>query len=176
MLFYSDRENGYFLSNFYPHNRPQTMVLTFEGVNYPTSEHLYQALKFKADDESGRSWRLLISQANTPFISKYLAHQVVAPRPCYQPWQQRYSDLAAGYHGKVALAGDIEDPVFRLAIMEIALKVKFAIPELRTQLLATTGELIEDSKDSFWGWGADHKGWNCLGRLLVQIREEMREI
>jgi len=45
-------------------------------------------------------------------------------------------------------------------------------------VLLTTGdrELIEDSWwDSFWGWGADQRGQNMLGKLWMKLRAELRE-
>lgn len=44
------------------------------------------------------------------------------------------------------------------------------------QLLATGGaELVEDSPvDSYWGCGADGKGLNHLGKILMQTREKLK--
>jgi predicted NAD-dependent protein-ADP-ribosyltransferase YbiA (DUF1768 family) len=47
-----------------------------------------------------------------------------------------------------------------------------------TQVFFYTGdrELIEDSwRDSYWGWGEDHKGRNWLGKLWMEVREELRD-
>lgn len=48
---------------------------------------------------------------------------------------------------------------------------------VRRKLLATGNrELIEDSwRDDFWGWGPNRDGQNQLGRLWMDIREELRE-
>ena len=57
------------------------------------------------------------------------------------------------------------------------LKRKFEIPELRDLLLATgEQELIEGNHwgDVYWGKVGD-KGKNMLGRLLMLIREELRD-
>ena len=43
--------------------------------------------------------------------------------------------------------------------------------------LGKTGTLymVEDSpKDSFWGWGADRQGRNELGKIWMNLREELR--
>ncbi len=63
----------------------------------------------------------------------------------------------------------------KTSVMLTVLRAKFAIPYLRNLLLKTgTAELVEDSPfDSFWGIGHDGKGQNMLGRLLMQIREEV---
>lgn len=47
---------------------------------------------------------------------------------------------------------------------------------VQSQLLRTGDALIvEDSpKDSFWGWGPDRKGRNELGKIWMELREELR--
>lgn len=47
---------------------------------------------------------------------------------------------------------------------------------VRRKLLATGDrELIEDSwRDDFWGWGPNRDGKNMLGKLWMQVREELR--
>jgi len=47
---------------------------------------------------------------------------------------------------------------------------------VRRKLLATGDrELVENSwRDSYWGWGADRKGRNMLGKLWMGIRAELR--
>jgi len=48
--------------------------------------------------------------------------------------------------------------------------------DLRKQLMETGDqELIEDSPiDSFWGCGADGRGQNNLGKVLMRVREELK--
>jgi ribA/ribD-fused uncharacterized protein len=62
----------------------------------------------------------------------------------------------------------------KLKIMLRLLRKKFAIPELRDQLLSTkNAELIESNwwGDRFWGV-CRGTGENNLGKLLMQVREE----
>ena len=49
-------------------------------------------------------------------------------------------------------------------------------PYVRRKLLQTNDEyLVEDSPvDGFWGWGADKKGRNELGKVWMKLREELR--
>ncbi len=49
-------------------------------------------------------------------------------------------------------------------------------PYVRKKLLDTGNrELIEDSwRDDFWGIGPDKNGQNILGKLWMQVREEIR--
>lgn len=50
-------------------------------------------------------------------------------------------------------------------------------PYVKKKLLETGDRLlIEDSwRDSYWGWGADEKGQNVLGRLWMEVRDEVRK-
>ena len=47
---------------------------------------------------------------------------------------------------------------------------------VRRKLLATGDrELIEDSwRDDFWGWGPNRDGKNMLGKLWMEVRDELR--
>jgi len=73
--------------------------------------------------------------------------------------------------------GEIE-PVGMLVkdwCMYKALEYKFSQHDDLATILLSTGNrmIIEDSPiDWYWGWGADHKGKNMLGRLLMKLRGE----
>ena len=113
----------------------------------PTVEHAYQALKTLSEEEV--KWVL---EAETPAGAKRRGRRVTL-RP---DWQA------------VQLAG-----------MEQALRLKFAPgSELAGMLLATgDAELIEGNywNDRFWGV-CRGEGLNHLGRLLMKIRRELREL
>jgi len=70
----------------------------------------------------------------------------------------------------------------RLGIMENLVRQKFSDPELREKLFATDPhELVEGNNwhDNFWGscvcTNCGNKGENNLGKILMQIREEIRQ-
>lgn len=50
-------------------------------------------------------------------------------------------------------------------------------PEVAEALLATGGETIieSDQYDYYWGVGRDRRGDNAFGKVLVQIRDKLRE-
>jgi ribA/ribD-fused uncharacterized protein len=75
---------------------------------------------------------------------------------------------------KVLLRPDWEQ--VKEEVMLEALRVKFALPLLRQQLLETGDALlVEDSPfDSFWGAGRKGNGQNRLGKLLMRVRAEIR--
>ena len=113
-------------------------------VLFPTMEHYFQANK--ADNQNDY---LHIAYASTPGEAKRLGRKIQL-RP---DWEE------------------IKDNV-----MLTGLRKKFADPELRNLLLATSDEeLIEGN---YWGdtyWGVcNGVGQNKLGKLLMQVREEIK--
>ena len=113
-------------------------------VLFPTMEHYFQANK--ADNQNDY---LHIAYAPTPGEAKRLGRKIKL-RP---NWEK------------------IKDQV-----MLTGLRKKFADPELRKLLLATGDEeLIEGN---YWGdtyWGVcNGVGQNKLGKLLMQVREEIK--
>ena len=66
----------------------------------------------------------------------------------------------------------------KVDIMEELLRLKVEQnPYVKKKLLQTEDYLIvEDSpKDSFWGWGPNRDGENHLGKLWMELRDELKE-
>jgi len=64
----------------------------------------------------------------------------------------------------------------KIASMYNWLSKKFAIPELKEKLLATGVQTLVEGNtwgDTFWGV-CDGKGQNNLGKLLMELREQLR--
>jgi ribA/ribD-fused uncharacterized protein len=128
-----------FLSNFYP------VKITWEGIEYPSLEHAYQASKTPHVNE-----KLKIAKAKSPSEAKKLGRKVTIKRD----WN-----------------------IKRTFIMMQLLFIKFADPDLKEKLLETGGaELVEGNYwgDTFWGV-CNGKGLNRLGKLLMEIREYIRQ-
>ena len=118
--------------------------VTVDGITYPSVEHYYQA--HKTLDVSIRE---KIAGLETAGSAKRLGSRLKIRKD----WNAD-----------------------RLDIMWVGLKLKFQIPELREKLLATGDqELIEGNwwGDVFWGVSKG-KGLNHLGRLLMEVRNEIR--
>lgn len=65
--------------------------------------------------------------------------------------------------------------VTKVECMELCLRAKFNIPYLRSRLLHTAPlDLIETNSwdDTFWGV-CDGKGANMMGKLLINLRDEL---
>ncbi|WP_425394936.1 NADAR family protein [Aeoliella sp.] len=119
-----------------------------DGVTWPTSEHYFQAEKFE-DQE----YREKIRTTASPMIAARL-----------------------GRSRKVPIRSDWES--VKLDVMRRAVRAKFAAHEALRELLLSTGDqlLVEAAKgDAFWGTGDDGSGQNWLGRILMEVRDELRE-
>ncbi len=117
------------------------------GKQWPTSEHFFQAQKFAGTDHE-ESVRL----ATSPMIAAQMGRD--RKRPLRPDWE-----------------------IVKDEIMRNAVRAKFQqYPEL-SDLLQATGdaEIVEHTeKDAYWGDGGDGTGKNMLGRILMEVREEMR--
>lgn len=118
------------------------------GKTWPTSEHYFQAQKFLDKDLQSK-----VRNAKTPAIA-----------------------AAIGRDRSLPLRKDWES--VKLDIMRKVIRAKFTQHESLKQILVNTGdeELVEHTaNDKFWGDGGDGKGLNWLGKILMEIRMEIRQ-
>lgn len=117
----------------------------YEGLTYPTVEHAFQAAKTHEKAE-----REKIRDARSAGSAKALGRKV----KLHKDWES-----------------------VKIDIMRTLVRIKFTEPELAQQLLATAErELIEGNSwnDRFWGvCGGEGKNW--LGRILMEVRAELRQ-
>lgn len=116
-----------------------------DGRLWSTSEHAYQAAKCANRDD----FEKFLNPRLTAGQAKRLGRQVVMRAN----WDQ-----------------------VKIAVMRDILRSKFKTPECRKLLLATGDAILTEGNtwgDTFWGV-CDGKGLNVLGRLLEQIRNEIR--
>lgn len=122
--------------------------LYLKGVIWPTSEHYYQAQKFihPVDEE--------------------LCRRLQTPRETFE--MTRRED--------VEIRSDWDD--VKVDVMRDAVYAKFSQnPDLKERLLNTgDAELVENSPvDYFWGIGQDGSGKNVLGKILMEVRDQLKE-
>lgn len=137
-----------FLSNFHP------APLTWEGIEYPTSEHAFNA--GKTEDWARRRW---IADAPPPREAKRRGRSV----PLRPDWDVRV----------------------RFEVMAAVLRAKFGCHPGRVDALLSTGSavLVEGNTwhDNVWGDcqcgrpACAEPGANHLGRLLMELRAQLRE-
>lgn len=116
---------------------------------YPTSEHYFQAQKFAGTDEEHAE---AIRTTASPMIAARMGRD--RNRKLRPDWES------------------VKDFVMRDAVL-----AKFQQHEQLGQLLLSTGDatLIEHTaNDAYWGDGGDGSGNNMLGRILMEVREQLR--
>ena len=121
---------------------------TLDGELWQSAEHYVQAQRFSCDKAKAE-----VRDSAYAFSAKTLA-------------RERPDSLREDWH------------TVRDEVMEKAVRTKFAShPSLSDKLCATgDAEIIEASPMSHhWGAGADGTGKNMLGRILMKIREDLRD-
>lgn len=157
LFFKRDREEFGFLSNF--HEAP----IFLDGEQWRSAEFYYQAQK--SDDPE---FREAIRNAKNADHAKGIGTD---------PTRSRKARKRSWFYGRPEkMRADWHQ--VKLPILEQAVRAKFLQnPDLAAKLLATgDAEIIEDSTfDPFWGIGRNGEGENRMGRMLMQIRQELRE-
>lgn len=136
-----------FLSNFHP------SCIRFGGKLYRTVEHAYQCAKTRNIAEQDR---ILIRRESDS------SERPTTPGEAKRAGRQ------------VTLRADWDTA--KVDVMRELLILKFESPRLADLLIETgDAELIESNTwgDTFWGV-CNGKGDNCLGKLLMEIREALR--
>lgn len=152
-----------FLSNFWYCN------VLIDGVVWPTTEHYYVAMK-TLDPDLREDLRLggflrddqgeLITDRNGNYV-----------RPLSPPTSGQVKRMGR----KLELRPDWEE--VKISVMRAAVRAKFTQNGDLLQALLATGDahLIEGNT---WGdtfWGVCHgEGENWLGRILMEVREELQ--
>lgn len=116
------------------------------GIKFVSSEHYYMWCKADNKDDANR-----VLNVGNSWAAKKIGNTV---------------KLRADWH------------TYRLVAMKKALRLKFTQnQELKDKLLATGDvELIEYAPwgDIYWGVDKSKKGQNNLGKLLMELREELK--
>jgi ribA/ribD-fused uncharacterized protein len=118
------------------------------GKTWPTSEHYFQAQKY-----AGTPREEEVRRAKTPREAAELGRS--RRHPLRKDWES------------------VKDDVMREAVL-----AKFTQHAELRELLLSTGDatLVEHTeKDSYWGDGGDGSGKNMLGRILMEVREKLRQ-
>ena len=145
IYFYKVGEPYGCFSNFSPH------AINLRGQIWPTVEHYYQAQKFWGTENA--ALMDVIRTSSTPEIA---------------------ASIGRDRTHKVRLDWE----AVKYSIMREAVLTKFLThPDIQAILLST-GELmlVENSPtDYYWGCGLARTGQNQLGKILVSVRQEIRQ-
>ncbi|MDX1994950.1 MAG: NADAR family protein [bacterium] len=119
-----------------------------DGVYWPTSEHYFQAQKFAGTHHAEE-----IRRAKTPKQAAEMGRD--RKRPLRSDWEV------------------VKDDVMQQAVL-----AKFRThPALREILLETgDADIVENAPgDYYWGCGKDGSGQNKLGKILMKVRQLLRQ-
>lgn len=121
---------------------------TLDGVYWSTSEHFFQAQKFE-----GTEYAKTIRQAKSPKMAADMGRS--REHPLCKDWET------------------VKENVMRRALIQ-----KFTEHQDLRQLLLDTDdqEIVENSPiDYYWGCGQDGTGKNMLGKILMEVRDILRQ-
>jgi len=139
---------GFYEREFYVFSNFSSFAVKWKGRVWPTSEHAYQAAHFFT---TAPALVKLIFRAKSAHEAFKLARVNADKAP--KDWEEK-----------------------KVAIMEDIVRHKLQQhPYVLHKLLQTGNKLlVEDSpKDDCWGWGADRKGRNELGKVWMKLRAEI---
>ena len=134
---------------YYEFTNFSSFPIIIDGVKWATSENYFQAQKF----------------ISTPLYQKI--QEAELPREAFE--------VSRSALGSKWIRSDWE--AVKLDVMKLALRAKFTQHKRLHDILLSTGSrpLVEHtSRDSFWGDGGDGSGCNHLGRLLEEVRADLK--
>ncbi len=139
---------GFYEREFYCFSNFSSFQVEWKGKAWPTSEHAYQASHFfKTAPELVEEIFKAKSAHEASKIAKANADK--APRD----WDEK-----------------------KVAIMKDIVRHKLEQNPYLMHKLMQTGQtlIVEDSpKDDFWGWGPNRDGRNELGKIWMELRDEL---
>jgi ribA/ribD-fused uncharacterized protein len=118
-----------------------------KGKIWKTSEHYFQAQKFAGTEHEEE-----IRMIDSPMVAARAGRS--RQRPLREDWEV------------------VKDDVMREAI-----RAKFTQHEDLRKILLETGDAIlveHTANDRYWADGGDGSGLNMLGKLLMELREQLR--
>jgi ribA/ribD-fused uncharacterized protein len=144
----SDRINFYRERDAYGYfSNFYAAVIHLKGKDWPTTEHYFQAMKFEGTPREED-----VRNADSPGKAATM-----------------------GRNRSFGMRPDWE--AIKYSVMREAVLAKFTQHEDLKRLLLETGDLTiveHTTNDSVWGDGGDGSGLNWLGKVLMEVREEIR--
>ncbi len=146
IYFYKVNDDYGCFSNFSPH------PINLQGTYWSTVEHYYQAQKFVGTPDAVVI--PVIHAAPTPQAAAALGRD--RTRSVRPDWEQ-----------------------VKIQVMHEAVLIKFLTHIDIQSILISTGDrlIVENSPtDCYWGCGGDKTGQNHLGKILMNVRQEIRRL
>ena len=145
IYFYKADQSYGCFSNFSLH------PIQLEGTVWSTVEHYYQAQKFVGTENEGLI--ITIQNAKTPMEAATIGRDRTLKLRC--DWEQ-----------------------VKTQVMWQGVLTKFLTHTDIQKILLDTGDelIVEDSPiDYYWGCGREKTGQNHLGKILMKVRQEIRQ-
>lgn len=149
----TDRQVFFYEQDFYILSNFSSFEVEWSGFTFKTSEHLYHWMRFTLSEAHG---------------ADFIAQQVKNAKSAHDA----FKIAQLNKDSQVANWNDM-----KCGFMKRILHAKADQHEYVSRKLLATGdrELIEDSwRDDFWGWGPNRDGQNALGKLWMEVRNELR--
>ncbi len=150
-MFFSKTGNSYYLSRSdvnHPLSSYSRYAFELDGCEWPSVEHYYQGMKFEQD-----ALREAVRLADHPEKAKKLGK--TNKRMVRKDW-----------------------PQIRQVMMTRAVYIKCRTHAEVAAALLATGEqhIVESSQyDYYWGCGRDGRGNNTYGKLLMAVRDKLKQ-
>jgi ribA/ribD-fused uncharacterized protein len=126
--------------------------IVFEGVEYPTSEHAYQAGKARKD--SVREW---LMAAPSPSLLAMAAHGLYV-WDVHPDWSKtKFDRMKRILHAKFTQHEDLKDLLLSTGSARLVEKAT-----------------VDNAVNRLWG-EVDGVGKNMLGQFLMEVRSELRD-
>lgn len=138
---------GFYEREYYVFSNFSAFSIMWKGQYCPTCEHAFQSEKFEDETLKER-----IRKTMSAHDAKKLAHE--------------HKDKYRNNWGQV-----------KLGVMKEILREKVRQHSYVKEKLIESGTrtLIEDSShDDYWGWGPSKDGANHLGKLWMEVKEEVK--
>ena len=136
---------------YYVFDNFSSFQVEYKGKTYPTSEHAFQSIQFiNGNPELAE----IIRNTKSAHDAQKLANDNKGKRD--SDWEERKLDVMKEIlHCKVD-----QHPYVK-----------------KKHLQSGDREIVEDSwRDDYWGWGETKKGKNMLGKLWMEVREEVKNL
>lgn len=142
----TEKQIFFYEHEYYVFSNFSSFQLEWKGILWMTSEHAYHSEKFE---------------------DKELIEQLKNTRSAHDAMKLAYAN-------KDKYRKDWDN--VKLKVMKEILRAKIEQhPYVKKKLIQSGDkELIEDSwRDSYWGWGPNKNGENHLGKIWMELREEI---
>jgi ribA/ribD-fused uncharacterized protein len=142
----NEKQIFFYEHEFYVFSNFSAFRVEFNGQDWMTSEHAYQAAKF-----------------DNPEIVKEIhesrsAHDAMKiAQNNKDKYKENWNEIKLDVMKRILMAKVEQHPYIKKKLIQSGDK-----------------ELIENSwRDDYWGWGPDKDGHNHLGKLWMKVREEL---